>query len=82
MINLLYKLFARKNRLIKRQKPMFRLLLLSVSLAFFGAYFKISANLNSDLILGSTTILLGVSIAGFLSKWASYETRSAVATLD
>ncbi|MEB2776642.1 hypothetical protein SYJ56_15060 [Algoriphagus sp. D3-2-R+10] len=78
MINLLYKLFPRLNSLTKRQKLMFRLLLLSMSMAFFGAYFKISDNPNADLILGSSMILQVVSIAGLLSKWASYRTRSEV----
>lgn len=40
MINILYKLFPTLNSFTKRQKLMFRLLLLSVSMIPFGAYFK------------------------------------------
>ncbi|WP_339701315.1 hypothetical protein [Algoriphagus aquimarinus] len=82
MINLLYKLFPRLNNLTKRQKLMFRLLLLSVSVMFFGAYFKINGKPNTDLILGSAMILQVISIVGLASKWASYRTRSEVSTLD
>ncbi|WP_339758017.1 hypothetical protein [Algoriphagus aquimarinus] len=82
MINLLYKLSPKLDSLTKRQKLMFRVLLLSVSLVFFGAYFKINDHPNADLILGSAMILHVISIAGLLSKWASYRTRSEASTLD
>ncbi|REG84656.1 hypothetical protein [Algoriphagus antarcticus] len=79
MITLLYKLFPKLNSLTKRQKLMFRLLLLSVSMVFFGAYFKINDRPNADLILGSAMIIHFISIVGLLSKWASYRTKSEVA---
>lgn len=79
---ILYKLFPRLNSLTKRQKLMFRLLLLSVGIAAMGAYFKITDRPNTDLVLGSAIILQVISIAGFLSKWASYKTRSEVFSKD
>lgn len=78
MINLLYKLFPVLNNLTKRQKLMFRLLILSVTMIFFGAYFKINDKPNTDLILGSAMILQVFSIVGLLSKWAKYRTISEV----
>lgn len=78
MTILLYKLFPQLNKLTKRQKLMFRLLLLSVYLLIFGAYFKITDRPNTDLILGSAIILHIISIVGLLSKWAKYRTISEV----
>lgn len=78
MITLLYKLFPKLNSLTKRQKLMFRLLLISVSMAFFGAYFKIIDLPNADLILGSAMLLQVLPIVGLLSKWAKYRTISEV----
>ncbi len=75
---ILFKLFPQLTRLTKRQKLMLRLLLLSVSIAFFGAYFKINDLPNSDLILVSGMTLQIVSVAGLLSKWAKYRTVSEV----
>ncbi|PZX53251.1 hypothetical protein [Algoriphagus chordae] len=82
MINLLYKLFPVLNNLTKRQKLFFRLLLLSVSAAFFGAYFKINDLPNADLILGSAMILQVISIAGLLSKWGKKRTKSEVSSIN
>ncbi|WP_339867913.1 hypothetical protein [uncultured Algoriphagus sp.] len=76
MINLLYNLFPVLNNLTKRQKLMFRLLLLSVSMIFFGAYFKINDKPNTDLILGSAMLIHVISIVGLVSKWAKYRTLS------
>jgi hypothetical protein len=45
---------------------------------FFGAYYKINDLPNADLILGSAMILQVLSVAGMLSKWASYRARSGV----
>lgn len=81
MINLLYKLSPRLNSLTKRQKLLFRVLLLSVSAAFAGAYFKINDLPNADLILGSAMILHVISVAGLMSKWASYRTRSEASSI-
>jgi hypothetical protein len=78
MINLLYKIFPRLDRLTKRQKLMFRLLLLSVNTVFFGAYFKINDHPNADLILGTAMILHVISIVGLVSKWAKNRTISEV----
>ena len=75
---ILYKLFPVLNNLTQRQKLMFRLLLLSVTMIFFGAYLKINNKPNTDLILGSTMILQVFSIVGLLSKWAKYKTISEV----
>ncbi|RAI87021.1 hypothetical protein [Algoriphagus yeomjeoni] len=76
MTNLIYKLFPRLNSLTKRQKLMFRLLLLSVSMMLFGAYFKIGGKPNTDLILGSAMVIHVISIVGLVSKWAKYRTVS------
>ena len=76
MINLLYKLSPTLNNLTKRQKLMFRLLLLSVTMIFFGAYFKINGKPNTDLILGSAMLIHVISIVGLVSKWAKYRTLS------
>ncbi|SFU04086.1 hypothetical protein SAMN04489724_3544 [Algoriphagus locisalis] len=78
MINLLYKLFPNLNNLSKRQKLMFRILLISISMVIFGAYFKIIDRPNADLILGSAMILQIISIIGLLSKWAKYRTITEV----
>ncbi|PZX54714.1 hypothetical protein LV84_02868 [Algoriphagus ratkowskyi] len=75
---LLYKLFPSLNSLTKRQKIMFRLLLLSVSMILFGAYFKIDGKPNTDLILGSAMVIHVISIVGLMSKWAKYRTISEV----
>ncbi len=75
---LFYKLFPILKNLTKRQKLMFRLLLLSVSMIFFGAYFKINGKPNPDLILGSAIILQVISIVGLVSKWAKNRTMSEV----
>lgn len=73
---LLYKLFPRLNNLTKRQKLMFRLLLLSLSMMLFGAFSKISGKPNTDLILGSALVIHVISIIGLVSKWAKYRTVS------
>ncbi len=75
---LFHKLFPILNDLTKRQKLMFRLLLLSLSMALFGAYLKIIDRPNADLILSSAMILHIISIIGLLSKWAKYRTISEV----
>ncbi|WP_425636285.1 hypothetical protein ACPUEN_12690 [Algoriphagus yeomjeoni] len=76
MTYLINKLFPRINNLTKRQKLMFRLLLLSVSMILFGAYFKINGKPNTDLILGSAMVIHVISIIGLVSKWAKYRTVS------
>lgn len=78
MINLIYKLFPTLNILTKRQKLMFRLLLLSVSMILFGAYFKINGKPNTDLILGLAMVIHVISVVGLMSKWAKYRTISEV----
>ncbi len=78
MINLLYKISPVLNSLTKRQKLIFRLLLISVSMVFFGAYFKINGKPNTDLILGTAMILHVISIVGLASKWAKNRTISEV----
>lgn len=78
MINLLYKIFPRLESLTKHQKLMFRLLLLSMSTVFFGAYFKINDHPNADLILGTAMILHVIAIVGLVSKWAKNRTISEV----
>lgn len=78
MTFLIYKLFPRLNNLTKRQKLMLRLLLLSVSMTIFGAYFKITDRPNTDLILVSAMTLQVIAIIGLVSKWASDRTRSEV----
>ncbi|MFC5627169.1 hypothetical protein [Algoriphagus winogradskyi] len=78
MTNFIYKLSLRLNNLTKRQKLMFRLLLISVSMMLFGAYFKINGKPNTDLILGSAMLIHFISIIGLVSKWAAYRTLSEV----
>jgi peptidoglycan/LPS O-acetylase OafA/YrhL len=75
---LFYKLFPGLNNLTKRQKLMFRLLLLSVSMVIFGAYFKINGKSNGDLILILAMIFQVISIIGLLSKWAKSRTISEI----
>jgi intracellular septation protein A len=81
MIIFLFEIFPRLGSLTKRQKLMFRLLLLSVSIVFFGAYFKINGKPNTDSILGSAMILQVISIVGLVSKWAKNRTISEVSSL-
>jgi hypothetical protein len=73
---IVFKLFPKLNSLTKRQKLMFRLLMISVTMLLFGAFFKITDQPNSDLILGSAMILQLISIVGLLSTWAKYRTIS------
>jgi len=47
---------------------MFRLLIISVTMLLFGAYYKINDQPNADIIIGSAMIIQLISIIGLLSK--------------
>jgi len=65
---LIYNLFPSLNNLTNRQKLMLRLLIISVTMLLFGAYYKINDQPNADIIIGSAMIIQLISIIGLLSK--------------
>lgn len=64
------------KKFTKRQRLMFRILLLSVFWIISGAYLKISGHQEAEWLLGMGTIVNILAVAGLLSNWSKHRVIS------
>ncbi|MHA7131579.1 hypothetical protein [Algoriphagus namhaensis] len=64
------------RRFTKRQRLLFRILLLSAFWAIAGAYLKISGHEFADWLLGLSILGQILSVIGLVSKWSRYRVIS------
>lgn len=64
------------KRFTKRQRLMFRLLLLSIFWVIAGAYLKINGYADAKWILGLGLFTQIIAVIGLLSKWSKYRVIS------
>ena len=64
------------KKFTKRQRLMFRILLLSIFWALAGAYLKVNHHDSADLLLALAILGQIVSVIGLLSKWSKYRVIS------